>query len=484
MPGTRIRVLSMLMEWAKDDPMRVFWLAGLAGTGKTSVAITLCRMLQNDPSTLLGGAFFCSRTANIMELTDARCILPTLAMALAEHSSSFAVALAKELDIDPRAALKPASVQAVAFLQRPLSALASLGRPIVFVIDGLDECSDEHEVKRLLQAISTLEGSTIVKFILMSRPEMHISTSPISVSDRNSILRLHTIDTVEVTEDIRLYINNSFSQQPLEETWYSDSDVFVLAARADGLFIFASTVISYILSTGSPNWRRARLHKIMSAVTTAASLGSLDAMYNFVVTRAASTRETDTEELEETKHVLACILSANVPLSVRSLAELLDYEVMDLRESLRRLQAVIHVPDDYDMPGLRTLHVSFNEYLLERAVDRIRIPSSQGDENLARGCLRLMRKQLYFNVSQSHSSYEPNLPATLDIIAHSLRYACMQWVYHIARLSHMPVLEDDIHDVFRPRFLFWLEVMSVLGQVQRAAAMLIIASATVRRIMN
>jgi len=56
MPGTRVSVLSMFMEWAKNDPMRIFWLAGLAGTGKTSIAVTLCRMLENDRTVTLGGA--------------------------------------------------------------------------------------------------------------------------------------------------------------------------------------------------------------------------------------------------------------------------------------------------------------------------------------------------------------------------------------------------------------------------------------------
>jgi len=57
----------------------------------------------------------------------------------------------------------------------------------------------------------------------------------------------------------------------------------------------------------------------------------------------------------------------------------------------------------------------------------------------------------------------------------------MQWVYHVAKLPRSPILDDEIYDILRPQFMFWLEVMSVLGQVQRAAAMLLIAGATVRR---
>ena len=98
--------------------------------------------------------------------------------------------------------------------------------------------------------------------------------------------------------------------------------------------------------------------------------------------------------------------------------------------------------------------------------------------------MQLMKKRLHFNVSQSRSSYEPNQPSMVDSITLSLKYACMQWVYHIEKLPRTLMLDNEISNGFRPRFLFWLEVMSVLGQVQRAAAMLIISIATVSHKFN
>jgi len=49
MHGTRTRILSKFVEWAIGDPMAIYWLAGMAGTGKSSIAVTLCRMLRNEP---------------------------------------------------------------------------------------------------------------------------------------------------------------------------------------------------------------------------------------------------------------------------------------------------------------------------------------------------------------------------------------------------------------------------------------------------
>ena len=73
---------------------------------------------------------------------------------------------------------------------------------------------------------------------------------------------------------------------------------------------------------------------------------------------------------------MACILTARMPLSITILAELLDQKANLLRSSLRRLRAVVNVPDEYNQPGLRTLHASFGDYLFERAAPNIRIARS------------------------------------------------------------------------------------------------------------
>ena len=138
------------------------------------------------------------------------------------------------------------------------------------------------------------------------------------------------------------------------------------------------------------------------------------------------------------------------------------------------------MPEDDDEPGLRTLHASFGDYLVSRAPDILSITSSLGDDILARGCLQVMSKQLYFNVSQSPSSYKPNASSQPASITSSLEYACLQWIYHIAALPVTSVLDEEIFSIFRPRFLFWLEVASVLGHAwPRAAAMMHFAASIV-----
>jgi len=465
------------MTWVKEDPKGVFWLAGMAGTGKTSIAVTLCRTLEQDSDVLLGGTFFCSRTSGVVAQTDVRNILPTLAGLLADQSPKFATALSAELKPTSGAPVrKPASDQIGPLLQRPLTALTSESRPIVFVIDALDECSNERELAELLSAIVASKCAANVKFILTSRPETHILGSPIADRVHNDIIQLHNIETGEVTEDIRLYISNAFINSPLAKSWYSDADVATLATLSEGLFIFASTIIAYVLESQSVKRRANRLLTALSAVKDSrVAMGPLDAMYEFVLTRASDTAKIEPKELEETLRVLACILAARTPLSVSALADLLELEADDLRESLKQLQAVVYVPEEGDQSGLRTLHASFGDYLFARR----RIKPSFGDETLARGCLRVMRERLHFNISKSRSSYKANLATRPGSVTLSLEYACMEWIYHTASLTEPSNLDDEIDRTLRPRFLFWLEVVSVLGRVWRAAAMLLLAISTV-----
>jgi hypothetical protein len=58
--GTRIAVLDQVELWTRD-PSRppIYWLNGLAGTGKSTIAQTIAERMFADRR--LGGSFFCSR---------------------------------------------------------------------------------------------------------------------------------------------------------------------------------------------------------------------------------------------------------------------------------------------------------------------------------------------------------------------------------------------------------------------------------------
>ena len=491
MSGTRTQVLSESVAWAISDLQKIYWLAGMAGTGKSSIALTLCRMLRNEPAVFFGGGFFCSRSSGSITQTDVRRILPTLARLMAGKSPEFATALAEQLGRVDRVASKPVHEQIGPLLREPLSALAQSHRPIVFLIDALDELSDERELAQLLQLIVDFQSNVRVKFILMSRPETHIRRTPITNPEHNKILKLHELDLVNVQHDIHLDISRTLAEFAKGSTWYTDADVDTLVRLSNGLFIFASTALRYVLDPDDDEGRRSRLLRATSAVAQGtAATSSLDSMYELVVTDASRSSTIDTEELEQLKLNLACILTTRSSITVQALADLMKLKPSMLRSSLRRLYAVVHLPNGDDVPGLRALHVSFADYLFGRALDPIRIPRLLGHSTLAHATLDALAKKLHFNISQSRSSYEPNPSKRPDSITLSLEYACLNWAHHIAAASKpssdnsadYPAFDVKIGQIFRLKFLSWLEVLSVLHKVGLASGLLLIAGSAVSRL--
>jgi len=387
-----------------------------------------------------------------------------------------------------RIASKSVCEQIRLLLRQPLSALSVSSCPIIFIIDALDELRNKGELAQLLELIMGFKCATPVKFILTSRPEMHIHRTPITNLEHTSILKLHTIDPVEVQYDIRRYILVTLAEVAKEATWYSSTDIDALVAASNSLFIFAATALKCILDPDDDDDRSARLRRATSIVAqgTAATAG-LDTMYELVLTGASMSATIDADELDRLKSILACILTLRTSLTVQALADLMKLKPGILRSSLRRLHAVVNVPEDDSMLGLRTLHASFGDYLFSRAPARICIPSSLGHDTLAHACLEMMSSSLHFNFSQwCSSSYEPNPSTIPKSITLSLEYACMHWAHHVAGFVHSDspayialALDAEIDRMFRPKLLFWLEVLSVLRKVGLAPSLLLIAGSAV-----
>ena len=474
---------------------------------------------------LLGGSFFCSRSTGINEQRDVSCIVPTLALLLSRQSVQFRRALAAELARDPDVLHKQVATQVERLLYRPLHALKGSKLPVIFVIDALDECggqvipngahdAESHRiVSDMLKALIAFSDSTSdlpVKFLVTSRPETHIRDTLASDHSNSKVLRLHTVDMEQVSTDIRLYISSRLYSTPTLRSLFVDEDVDMLVQLCDGLFIVAATALQYALGGGA-DVAEQRFTTLLNASRDSLSIratGGLDYMYGMILEDAAKEDEIAGDRLPSVLHMLATLLSARMILSVSALSELLEVPTRRLHARMDRLHAVVHVPDEDNDPGLRTLHASFGDYLFGRAPINVRIPESLGHKTLAQACLHIMEKRLYFNVSRSGSSYETSKKP--DSVTLSLEYACMHWVYHTSPLpkvsktvrttkgslcqlllscfpcnSNSPKaseLEVQIGRIFCPRLLFWLEVMVVLGQVRRAAAMLTFAAASVSQL--
>ena len=346
MKGTRVQLLAHIQTLATSlGGAHMIWIAGMAGTGKTSIALTFCRRLAEAPAVLLGGTFFCSRSAGAVDRTDAQRIVPTLVLLLARQIPKFAHAVAAALRKDPDLASKAVGVQVELLLAEPPKNVDTLDKQIVFVIDALDECSNEQHLAELINALADFKTTQPIKFVLTSRPEMYVRDTSITDTRLSSIVRLHMVDETLVTRDIRLYVQRSFKKASNSARWYTEDDLDDIAILSAGLFVFASTALAYILGRKDVPGRSERLRTVkQQSSTSTLATGPLDRIYALILTQASDPNTFKRAELDETRRIVAVILSARAPLTVNALAELLGLSPERLRGALDELHAVISVP--------------------------------------------------------------------------------------------------------------------------------------------
>ena len=486
MEDTRISLLNELRQWCVDATAhRIFWLDGMAGTGKSAIARSFSRFLRDN--WLLGGSFFCLRGNE--SRGDVRRILPTLAWYLARRDPQYRASLLPILREHPDVADYTVEKQVEFLLENPLNDVfikqqgSQMTRPpLVLLIDALDECHDAEEVQQLLKRLISVSRDLPVKIFLTSRPERHILTefeSPLP--DLHRILRLHDIQKDLVEADIRLYLrtrlnmirsSRSFPKSSPSEEWPSENDVDRLTTLAGTLFIYAFTAVQYIAGNNPVG----RL-KTLTGFTVDAGLpfyAALDNMYTLVLSAALDPKNYTNGEIDTTKRILAAVLAAREPMRISDMSRILAIDLDDIRTNLDRIRAVINVPPWEEDGVVSTFHASFADFLTapgRAQKESMKITLSVAHHDLADGCLKIMKSDLHFNIAECKTSYLPNSKQRLATIAASLKYSCLHWGHHIAAADGASLL-PQLEDVLFEKFLFWLEVLSVTSTIRLSPSIL------------
>lgn len=143
-----------MQAWAIDpNSAKVYWMNGMAGTGKTTIAYSFCKWLEDNA--LLAGNYFCSRIS--FTCSDANRLVPTLAYQLAYYSPPFCEKLYKVLEAKPEASKLDIKWQFEKLLLETLQEIKkTMPSNLVIVIDALDECNDNDTLQLFLQTLVKL----------------------------------------------------------------------------------------------------------------------------------------------------------------------------------------------------------------------------------------------------------------------------------------------------------------------------------------
>ncbi|CAE6495742.1 unnamed protein product [Rhizoctonia solani] len=465
--GTRIGVLDSLDSWLYDSTSSsIYWMNGMAGTGKSTIASTFCERVERRK--LLAANFFCTRSS--AECRDVTRIVPTIAYQLARYSISFQSALCKILGQSPDIGSKNVLKQFEQLLKEPLQQVnEAIPDNLVVVIDALDECDDRNGVELVLDILFRHAAHIPLKFIVTSRPEPEIYNKMTSHAQSREAIHLHDIEEFLVREDIELYLKEElgFMSPPA-----SQAEIEQLVRRAGTLFIYAATLVRYI-RTGK---RLADPHKRLRSVLDISSESTkkhtqIDALYRAVLKSALNEDELEADEIEDIRNVLRTVLLAQEPIDAQTIAELALID--DSRRVVHALQPLRSVLHQSEKTGLvSTLHASFPDFMFnnERSGSYF-YDIIEHSQLLARRCFSLMKRQLRFNICDLASSFVPdkeveNIQQRIQSnISPTLSYACCYWARHLVLALHSDTLVMLLDDFLCNRLLFWMEVLSLLREL-------------------
>ncbi|KAF9642452.1 hypothetical protein BDM02DRAFT_2211086 [Thelephora ganbajun] len=480
--GTRGAVLDSIEVWARDfhEPP-VYWLNGLAGTGKSTIAQTIAERIF--ASGQLGASFFCSR--DFEDRSNLKLIFPTIAVQLARNYAEFRSVFVPLVEPDPEVARESLYNQMDKLIVRPLK---ESDISTVIVIDALDECKDEEPASAILSVLGKFVSKIPkVKFFVTGRPEPRIREGfrlPL-LADAADVFVLHDVESNLINNDIRLFLRQSFLDLTRRrrglDGWPTKEQLNLLCARAAGLFVYAVATIKFI--DHKHNNPKEQLERIVQLPTSSVHEGktrfkpntTLDSLYMSILQEAFG--GDDQEDDPKARSVLGAVILAANPLSPSSIAALLgtDREGVSLR--LLSVHSLLILNEDADSP-VRPFHKSFPDFIVDPTRcnnERFRVSPPSHHPELLAGCLQLMNKTLEKNMCDlpdtvTNREVSDLRERTERCLNPALQYACKSWHKHLIdeRTIRTPAITSAVRLFLEKKFLFWLEVLSVLGAAREA----------------
>ncbi|KAG8748663.1 hypothetical protein FRC10_000054 [Ceratobasidium sp. 414] len=471
-PNTRIDLLQQLRDWVHyNGGQRIYWLNGPAGTGKTTIAYSFCEQLESAGK--LAASFFCSR--QLPACRDVKRILPSISYQLSSISRPFRCALSGVLE-DSKVYKLSLSEQLVKLVAKPLLKVKhTFPANMVIVIDALDECEDDEGVKRILGILLRCTSDLPVKFVITSRPSPTILNRMRSGWDERVVfeLHLHEVDRPSTQEDIRTYLTAK-----LEPANLSEPDISSLVQRSGLLFIYATTIISY-LGHGSFSQSTERLNHVLGASISSAVESNLDIdlFYTSILREAFDNLEpSKRDEMTLVLHTMVC---AQEPLTTEVLTGLLKFDgASSVDNALLPLQSVLQVSHT---SGLVTiLHESFQDYMFDQQrSDIFYCDKREHHKRLAHACFDLIdAPSPPFNICKLESSYlldreVPNIDQRVkEAISPELLYACRCLGTHVELAGDSEDLLNRLHEFLATRLLLWIEVLNLNRRMDAAISQL------------
>lgn len=372
-------------------------------------------------------------------------------------------------------------------------------RTIVIVVDALDECADEADVKSIIALLADLEHITSVRVRVMvtSRPEVAIRRGFRQSGIRHRELILHNVSKEFIDADIRLFLEHELHNikaarsetENVEQSWPGTKSFDRLVDLSASLFIYAATVCRWVAENQTLSLQDCLLTLIDSPEASGKYAADptktwyLDQLYLHILEQAvpAGLREPSrTAFLRSTSRILCCLMLLQESIPLRSLERLLETKPDDIRRCLQNFHSVIKVPaPGNDHEALQLYHPSFRDFLLDKTRCQNQdfcVPPVATHEKLAKCSLRLLSDAEVLHKDlckvKSHGTWRRTVSIN-RVRAHiegHVSYACGYWMYHTVH-GRRNIRDNGEADVLaHEKFLYWLEALAWTGRLSESIA--------------
>jgi len=471
MAGTREDVLTLIKIWLHDlNEPNIFWLSGSPGSGKTTIASTVVA----DFDCFSGKFFFCHDEA---ELRDPDNLWRRIALDLALGSNDLRKVIALALKTQ-KANIRglDISMQFEHLIAKPLQQVFGTSvEPCLIVVDALDECDSYETLLPSLASWSDLSKS--LKLLITSCNHQKIQNRLSSVSVHHNLITGDGIST-QTSDDIEKYFIARFSDATwLPLGWPDPAKVSVLVRKAAGLFVWAKSVMDFILHYGGDPEER------LDIISDDSGEG-IDIVYR-LYHRVISIALEGLRKTEETalRLVLGSIIIAKNPLRINDLTELLGVKYALLNSIIGQLSPILSISNT---SYLCVCHQSVTDFLLDSQQSKdLWLNPQLYSLHLAGSCLKFMNAKLKFNFFDLKTSCVLNkdIPELnyhiKSVQSTALDHASYFWAsylqYDCDKRLQLEV-QDEVEKFLMVHLLHWLEVMSLMGTVTHAARLLLSAA--------
>ncbi|KAL0947042.1 hypothetical protein HGRIS_013187 [Hohenbuehelia grisea] len=481
LPGTRISIRGRIRDWAiLPNTDRVLLLSGAAGKGKSAIVHQIARELEDGG--LANAPFFAfNRSSRDRHFSQ---LFFTWARSLAPRCPQY-LSYLRHLDILSLERAPLLEQQQILLFRE--QAQVQMDKPVVFIIDALDECPENefnHLYHFLTQLLSSPALPTSYLFLLTCRPNQDID----EIFDQPSAAWKISLDGEEQTvEDIRAFVRHELEghlrvRELIDDVVSAAQEVFECAA-----------VLCRELTLSRP--RSTWAHQTLVSAIRTQKITSLYGTYRQVLDISV---KHDEKLLKAFRQLMCWIFLVRSPQRRQvfrefAAASLPDDEQSDVDVILSWLGSLLSGATSDGTPVM-PLHTSLRDFLVNRSESDIYCVDlgPRAQQELALSCIKLMNAKLKFNICRLSTSCTLNAEI-LDLaervgqyISPGLQYASLSAASHLRSTSELPphesngqsllgaqerdpqslamdiALATELEYFLAKKFLFWLEAHSCM----------------------